>query len=216
MLVGVFTDAHSDVDALALALAQAADAGAERFIVLGDVLECHLPKGYAGESVPFDVATTWSDRFETLLAGTDLISGNQEERIAAGSIPESIPPYAQTLLHAPVSRSSAFAHYEHGHRFSWTEMETDRWVPVAPALPGRVVVHGHHHRNSLLAVRPETEGGPRSIDLTPRSGKRTHLDPDVAYILNVGAAHGPSPSWALLDEDARNVTLHYTQKRFVA
>ncbi|QWL30955.1 metallophosphoesterase family protein [Rathayibacter toxicus] len=214
MLIGLLSDAHSDVLAVHRALEELDRHGADMVIALGDMLECHVPRDGGDWGIPLTVATSWAQQVADLLTETHVLRGNQEERIIQAIDRASLSVEVDRLLRAESGLDRGDIRYQHGHRFEWVEWMPDRWIPDIAVAPEHIVVHGHHHRNSVIAV-DQTATGDRDLeDLTAASGCPVILDRARGHIINVGPAQTDHPSWALLDDEKRSVTLHYRQRRF--
>ncbi len=214
MLYGILSDVHSDTAGARIAIDLAAAAGARELISLGDVFECRVESGQVQEPVG-EVSTVldWDAGLAELLKAASLVRGNQEERITRGLRPDAVPALLQPFLDAPLRRSVGSVVFAHGHEFAWLEIEEDHWIPAGWNSSARVLVHGHHHRNSVLAL-PETERDwTAAVDVTPTSGVPLALGSGLHYLINVGPARGATPSWALYDEDRDSITLNYTSMR---
>ncbi|MEV7004932.1 metallophosphoesterase family protein [Streptosporangium sp. NPDC051022] len=211
----LITDVHGDLEGLTTALRMIGEHDVDRVISLGDVLDCLISSRSRGRRLrSLDQVTVWSPAMEGLLEDVLLIRGNQEERIAGHLPGDAVPAEVARLLAAPDSHRTDFATYCHGHLLSWTNPLPDLWCPLHEDFPGVALVYGHHHRNALFEVPRgrRTWSATREVEIT--SGVPIPLDRERRYLVNVGPARGPSPSWALIDETASTVTYHCTQSRY--
>jgi predicted phosphodiesterase len=213
----VLTDVHGDTARLRTVLDQIRKQGVDQIICLGDAFECHVAKrqvpGYVFERLEkvFDPDPELAE----LLYGVLLVRGNQEERIQS-LVPEPhLPDWAAPLLNAPLEYRTDFAVYCHGHPLAWRELESGVWCPADPDVPGRALIHGHHHRSALYRLLPTQDSPPQVRRMPVRFGEPVPLAADGRYVINVGSVadcapdRGPSPAWAVLDEAASTVTYHH-------
>ncbi|MEU8779607.1 metallophosphoesterase [Streptomyces sp. NPDC048606] len=223
MRYAVLTDVHGDVDSLQRVLEHIARQAVDQVISMGDVFECKVSKRQA-EKYEFtgDIAEVVDadPRVEVLLRGALLLRGNQEERIASLVPRAHLPDWTRPILHAPLEHRTDFAVYGHGHRLPWRETQPGVWSPAEAPFPGRALIHGHHHRSALRRLPQARCGRDAEPVLVPvRHGEPIHLAPGARYIVNVGPVaktapeRGPSPAWAVIDEDAATVTHHHCEEK---
>ncbi|MFE0461430.1 metallophosphoesterase [Kitasatospora sp. NPDC058965] len=213
MRYALFADVHGDTAALAAVLRAAARCRPDAVLGLGDLLECKVSKRDTGFVLrhPDQVVDVDPDLLR-LLGPVRLLRGNQEERISALVPAERLPPGLRPLLTAPQWHRSAAAWYCHGHQLPWSQPEPGRFVPLAAEFGPPLLVHGHHHRDSLLRL-PERCRHWECTEVVPiEHGRPVRLDPDRRYLVNLGPARGPEPSWVELDERAGTVVHHRTTK----
>ncbi|MFI1366322.1 metallophosphoesterase family protein [Streptomyces griseochromogenes] len=217
MRYAVLTDVHGDIAALGEVLARIRRQDVDQVICLGDVFECRVSKSRAAAHVFRTVEDVFEadPRTAELLDGVLLLRGNQEERIASLVPPAHLPPWTPPLLRAPLEHRTGFAVYCHGHPLPWRETEPGVWSPVDADFPGRVLVHGHHHRSALHQVPLPGTGHAAARRLPVRFDEPVHLASGARYVVNVGSVataapeRGPSPAWVVVDEDAATVTYHH-------
>lgn len=209
----VIADAHGDHVGLRTALAAGEAAGVEAVISLGDVVDCLLSSSDATMNRALDDVTVWNESLGEHLTDAILVLGNQEERVARAIDPGVVPLELSRLLEAPLVHDTAHTRFVHGHTLPGEEVYPDRWVPLGAEFEQHLLVHGHHHRNSLVELGV-TRSWAKARDVTPTSDTPVTLRPDRQYLLNVGPAWGAEPSWAVVDEDSARITLHYERRRF--
>jgi predicted phosphodiesterase len=201
----VLGDVHGDVAALRRVVARLGRARPDRVVCLGDVLDCGAAERAAGDADrPFAEVTDWDAELADLLAGAELLRGNQEERVAelvgAGGVPEE----CHRLLRAPRRWAAGDVEVVHGHELSWTRVRDDWYCPLdAPVR--RVLLFGHHHRNALYRV-----GGERTWAALERPALRAGAPQRLGgpALVNVGPVLGAA-SWVLLDTEADTITHHF-------
>jgi predicted phosphodiesterase len=215
MLIGVVSDVHGDTRALAYALDALREREVATLVATGDLLECHTPKEGIRTPIAFTSATTWDQRLPSILGDAIVVRGNQEERLRAASRPESVPSNALRLLTAPLRYDHERFTFLHGHTLEWSEVREDHWRPVVEADvmgSGQVLVHGHHHRNAVTVVMADRHS--ETEDVTPADGEALRFERGISYMVNVGPAQGPHPSFAVIDDEQNSVVLHYRDRRF--
>ncbi|WOX10307.1 metallophosphoesterase family protein [Streptomyces sp. N50] len=215
------TDIHGDTARLRAVLERIREQGVDRVVCLGDVFECRVGKkeaaGYAFGGRLADVFDP-DPGLARLLDGALLVRGNQEERIRSLVPGPELPGWTRPLLDAPLEHRTGFALYCHGHPLPWRELEPGTWCPADADFPGRALVHGHHHRSALYRLRSVGGGPARAVRVPFRFGEPVPLAADGRFVVNVGSVtrctpdRGPSPAWAVVDEDAATVTHHHAEE----
>lgn len=212
MLVAVVADVHGDSSALEKALDQARLLGFDHLVSLGDLVDYLNPDPEA-QGVPLEQVVRWDRRLLELTAGGVRIRGNQEERADSFLGEMRLPVDLRSALNGPTTVNRWGYTFGHGHRYSGESVSEDRWVPLGAQFSSNVLIHGHHHRNSVVKLGT-TRDWPSATDVALTSGKAVPLDPGERYLINVGATQGSLPSWGLLDTEANTYTPYFTEIRF--
>lgn len=205
MRLAVLGDIHGDVASLRRVVNQVRRAAPDRVVCLGDVVDCPAPRRRAGEAVrPFGEVVDWDPALADLLAGAEVVRGNQEERVAELVDVRRVPAACRALLDAPRRWIEGDIEMVHGHELPWVRVQAD-WSCPLEAPVRRVLLFGHHHRNAVYRAGPDRDWS--SVRRPPvRAGiSQPLLGPTL---VNVGPVLGVA-SWVLLDTEADTVTHHF-------
>jgi diadenosine tetraphosphatase ApaH/serine/threonine PP2A family protein phosphatase len=215
MRVAVFSDVHSNLEALERCIAHAHTHGAERYACLGDMV------GYGADP---------EGTLELLMALPGLIAvrGNHDEslfRDPGDGAPRGVreaSAWTRTQLAAaqleflnrlPYVVREAASTYVHASAYEPTRWEYIRSAEQArrclAAADSPLTFIGHVHETRVFY---ETAGG-AIRDFTPASGEVIPLSPRSRYLINVGSVGQPrdgnaATGYVLYDEARAEVTFH--------
>lgn len=210
MRIAIVADVHGDAAALRNALNAAASTGYEALVSVGDLVDYKNPP--PGEPRLLRSAIDWDPVLSSQLANALLVRGNQEDRTASYLHGTDVPDQVQRVLQAPLTLTRWGVTFTHGHRLPGEMVDPDRWVPLHATFDTAALIHGHHHRSSVVRLG-NTRSWSETEDLHLRSGNPVLLSPGEKYLINVGATQGPHPSWGLLDTASNTYTPYFTQIR---
>jgi predicted phosphodiesterase len=210
VLIAVVSDIHGDTEALRCALQQAQDAGYDELVSVGDLVDYRDP---VDPDAPLDAVVRWDDALSDLTRSATLVRGNQEERVLAFLGTRDIPLRLRRILQSPVELRRWGFTFSHGHRYVGQYVAEDRWVPLEARFDTPTLIHGHHHRNSVVSLAPGSRWAD-AVDAPLESGRPVRLDPRGRHLVNVGATQGPAPSWGMVDSVRHTYTPHFTDVRF--
>jgi diadenosine tetraphosphatase ApaH/serine/threonine PP2A family protein phosphatase len=215
MRIAVFSDVHSNLEALERCLAHARAQGAERYVCLGDMV------GYGA-----DPAAT----LQTImgLPGLIAVRGNHDESLfrdpGDGAPPQVRAAAAWTraqlsaaqlefLNRLPYLRRESAATYVHASAAEPTHWEYVRSSEAASrclaASESPLTFFGHVHETRIFY---ETAAGAMR-EFTPVNGEAIPLSPRSRYLINVGSVGQPrdgnaAAGYVLYDEARAEVTFH--------
>ena len=215
MRVAVFSDVHSNLEALERCLAHARAQGAERYACLGDMV------GY-GPDPAKTLQTIMS------LPGLIAVRGNHDDSLfgdpgdgapegvraaAAWTRTQLTPAQLELLNHLPYVQREAAATYVHASAAEPTRWEYVRSIEQAgrclAASDTPLTFIGHVHETRVFY---ETAAG-AVRDFTPVNGEAIPLSPRSRYLVNVGSVGQPrdgnaATGYVLYDEARAEVTFH--------
>lgn len=211
MRVAVVADVHGDADALDRAIIAASEVGFDLLASVGDLVDFLNPQ--EGAERRLEVAVNWDPRLAELTEGALLVGGNQEERARAFLGDQALSAAAKRVLSAPLVQRMAGVTFAHGHIYEGDRVSSDRWVPLGAKFDTNILIHGHHHRNSVIRLG-ERRDWASADDLDIRSGFPVRFERDRSYLVNVGATRGQFPSWGLMDTERWSWTPFFTTLRY--
>jgi diadenosine tetraphosphatase ApaH/serine/threonine PP2A family protein phosphatase len=218
MRVALFADIHANLDALTACLAEAADAGAERYAFLGDLV------GYGAEPGPVvDIVA------EHVARGAVAVKGNHDEAVLAGDtstmrdVAAAAIDWTQGRLDArqraflsslPLTVREGEVLYVHASAerpAEWIYVSDEYMAARSLAHSGgaRYVLSGHVHEPTLFY----TGAAERPVPFTPVPGKAIPVPVHRRWLAIVGSVgqprdHNTAASWAMLDLARRTLTFH--------
>lgn len=218
MKLAVLSDVHGNVEALRAVLADVDASGAEGVVSCGDMV------GYGPD--PEEVVAILRERGADMLAGNHelglcRVSGNglrwfstharcALEATAHLVTPETLEFLASLKKHL-VLHGCRFVHGlppESAHTYLFAT-DDDKIVDALRKIGQRLCFVGHTHEVGLVKWT-----GERLTRLNPGPGVR-RLDPEAAYIVNVGSVGQPRDDWdksakyALWDSEAGTVDFRF-------
>jgi diadenosine tetraphosphatase ApaH/serine/threonine PP2A family protein phosphatase len=216
MRVGLFSDIHSNIEALRACLAHAGERAIERYAFLGDLV------GYGAD--PAAVVQTVRDH---AARGAIVVKGNHDEAVAATShylnaaAAQAIdwtrevlsPADAAFLAGLPLCHREADACYVHA-----SASHPERWPYVdSPTAAERSVrasqaqhtFSGHVHDQVFYSLG----AADRMVVFQPRPGVAVPMRPQRASLALVGSVGqprdgNPSAAYAIADFAAHRITFH--------
>jgi predicted phosphodiesterase len=202
----IVADLHGKRGAWRRVTVDAARAGADRVVCLGDYLEAKVPWRLHDPAVrrSLDEVVRPDERLWTQLAGADLVLGNQEWRVRDLLAPDQVPDALAPLLAAPETATVGVARAEHGHRIRWSHGPDGLYLPLLDGLFEQpLLLVGHTHQTLLLDV---SAGTPAARRLPVTVGRPVPIRPGAHLFANVGAARGHPSHWLLYDLDRAEIT----------
>ncbi len=215
MRIAIFSDIHSNLEALTRACEHVAAHGAERYVCLGDFI------GYGADPAP---------ALERVMALPGLIAvrGNHDEALFREMGREAFPEIRHAIAWTRAQLSSAqleflanlpllardgLATYVHAsaHRpDAWEYLRMPEQIHACLEAAGTPLTFiGHVH---VPRVFYETAGGAMR-ELAPQDGVAIPLSPSARYVVNVGSVGQPrdgnnAACCVLYDDVAGEVTFH--------
>ncbi|MCU0903734.1 MAG: metallophosphoesterase [Tabrizicola sp.] len=218
MKFGILTDIHANREAFEAVLSDAAAQGAERLVLLGDIV------GYGAEPEwCCDQAATLVDQ------GAICVRGNHDTAAAGGK--EAMSPLAKRALEWTAARLNAaqkaflrdlpmtaeaedllFVHASADQPEDWSYVTSDkRAAPSFRACTARVILCGHVHVPLLAST--DLDGEVREQAFRP--GVPIPLLPSRRWLAVVGSVGQPrdgiaQAAWAMVDTGTQELTFHRT------
>jgi len=214
MRQAIFSDIHSNLEALEACVQHARAAGTTHFACLGDVV------GYGADPVPtLDLLMS--------LPHLLLIRGNHDEALFLDEVvdvpgirealdwtgTQLAPKHCDLLESAPYTRTEGDVTYAHASAYqptAWDYLRRPEQIrDCLAATEARVTFIGHVHVPMVFYLTASDS----LRELSPEPGVVIPLSPKCRYVINVGSVGQPrdgnnAASYALYDSDAAEVTIH--------
>lgn len=213
MPTAIFSDIHANREAFEACLAHAREAGADRYVLLGDLVGYGADPVWvverAGEMVA-DGALALRGNHDTAIEGGTYM--NENAAIAIAWTVDRLSPAQRAFLKAlPLTHERGDTLFVHANAH-----EPARWEYITGlgsaaqslhATTARIIVCGHVHVPALYHLSPTG----KMAQFTPTERVTLPLAPHRRWLAVMGAVgqprdHNPAACYALLDEERATLT----------
>lgn len=216
--LALLSDIHSNLPALEACVEAAHEAGADRFVLLGDYV------GYGGDPVRVmeRVMDLVADGAVAILGNHDDMGANFDDEMtelaasAANWTRDQLDPEQRAFLeHLPYFVKDGDRLYVHGDASepkAWHYVTGARSAAVSlSASPARITFSGHVHRPAIFAEDCQRE----PIRYTPAAGMPVPLMRSRRWHVTLGSVGqprdgDPDACWALFDTETDEITFERT------
>ncbi|UTR15948.1 metallophosphatase family protein [Salipaludibacillus sp. LMS25] len=215
MIYFFISDIHNNYKNLVKVITEIKASTTESFklICLGDIFEVKVSKKKI-DSFFFDtideVINDGSQLVKKLKA-TDLIRGNQEERLYTLVPPNKLPSYLKKVysqLKEQIQMDDKFKAI-HGHQYTWSRYDDFSHHPLIEFDEHPILFYGHSHENNLFrAILSKENISYHKNDIEFDKPYRLVQNLNVKYLINVGSLKDSEINWVKYDSENRLVTFY--------
>ncbi|HEY5604433.1 MAG TPA: metallophosphoesterase family protein [Gammaproteobacteria bacterium] len=215
MKIAIISDIHSNLEALTACCRVAVEAGAEKFVCLGDCI------GYGPDPVAVldmlqglpNFACVLGNHDEYVFNSIGSTSSAAVQSVAKWTIEQLDKPhirFLRSLDYMAVENGVTYVHASAYEPNTWAYVTSiDQARKCMNAARTNLVFYGHVHVPMIFHEKPDN-----TIELIrPLAGKKIPLFPNRRYVINVGSVGQPRDDnneacFVLYDEELHSVTFH--------
>ena len=213
-MIALFSDVHSNLEALRACLRHAREAGAERFVFLGDLVGYGADPGAVVDTVAELNATAVKGNHDSAIESGRLAHIESDAAEVLEWTREQLTPRQRTFLaNLPLSVREGelcFVHASADRPGEWPYVDTSQAARESIVASGATYTFSGHVHDQLLFFR--TLAG-KTAPFRPTSGSRVPVPPHRFWLAIVGSAGhprdgNPAAAYALFDEEHEEITFY--------